>query len=200
LRQVRESASQRSTDIHEWFQSKPANADSDAVAKLMWYKQKPSVRKSLTGPNAKTQPSRAFGARMGAAIGKLVGVPATPQAKASSAASNAQEYRCQHCGYKTTMSQVKTAMPAHLGRDENKNCLDHYSQSQDEREKLWIKLVHEPAIGAECRKCGYTTQQNGAKRNMVRHLKRPENKECLKLYSDSTDPREMAWVRDVQEP
>jgi len=106
LRQVRESASQRSTDIHQWFKSKPANADSDAVAKLMRYKQKPSVRKSLTGPDAKTQPSRAFGARMGAAIGKLVGVPATPKAQASSAASIAQEYRCQHCGYKTTMRNV----------------------------------------------------------------------------------------------
>ena len=91
-------------------------------------------------------------------------------------------------------------MPTHLRREENKTCLDHYSQSQDEREKLWIKLVHEPAIGAECQKCGYTTQQNGAKRNMINHLKRPENKECLKLYSDSTDPREMTWVRAVQDP
>ena len=182
---MRESASQRSTDIHQWFKSKPANADSDAVAKLMRYKQKPSVRKSLTGPDAKTQPSRAFGARMGAAIGKLVGVPATPKAQASSAASIAQEYRCQHCGYKTTMNRVKIAMVAHLGREENKNCLDHYSQSQDEREKLWVKLVHEPVIGAECRKCGYTTAQSQAKRNMIRHLSRTENKDCLELYSDS---------------
>ena len=77
---------------------------------------------------------------------------------------------------------------------------DHYSQSLDAREKLWIKQVHEPAIGAECRNCGYATQQHHAKRNMVAHLKRPENKECLKLYSDSADPREMAWVCAVQDP
>jgi len=199
LRQVRESASQRSTDIHQWFKSKPANADSDAVAKLMRYKQKPSVRKSLTGPDAKTQPSRAFGARVGAAIGKMVGASATPKARARSAASNAQEYMCQHCGYKTTMGHVKIAMVAHLGREENKKCLDLYSQSQDKREKLWVKLVHEPVIGAECRHCGYTTTQRGAKRNMIRHLRREENKECLEQYSDSTDPQEMAWVRAVQD-
>ena len=133
---MRESASQRSTDIHEWFQSKPANADSDAVAKLRWYNQKPTVYKSLTGPDAKPVAGRAFGARVGATIGKWVGVPQTPQAAASSAASNAQEYSCRHCGYKTTKRNVKTTMPAHLGRAENKKCLDHYSQSHDEREKL----------------------------------------------------------------
>jgi len=200
LRNVRESVSQQSEDIHKWFKSRPANADWDKAAERMWYEQKPSVRKSRTGPDAKQHKGHEFGARIGAAIGKLVGVPVTPHNKACSAASNAQEYRCRQCGYKTTMQNVKRAMPAHLGRAENKKCLDHYSQSLDAREKLWIKLVHEPAIGAECRKCGYTTTQRNAKRNMVAHLKRSENKECLKLYSDSTVPREMDWVRAVQSP
>jgi len=165
----------------------------------MWYKQKPSVYKSRTGPDAKQQSGRAFGENIGAAIGKMVGVPATPLAKDRSAANNAQEYTCRHCGYKTTMQNIKRAMPAHLGRAENKACLDLYSQSLDAREKIWIKLVREPAVGAECRKCGYTTQTQHAKRNMIRHLKRPEKNECLQLYSDSTDTREMAWVRAVQD-
>jgi len=128
----------------------------------------------------------------------MVGVPSTPLARDRSAASNAQEYKCRHCGYQTIMSNVKRDMPIHLRRAENKACLDLYSESGDAREQIWMKLVREPPV-VECRKCGYTTQHRDAKRNMVRHLKRPENKECLQLYSDSTDAREMAWVRAVQD-
>jgi len=185
--------------MHQWHKSKPADASSNINAKLMWYKQKPSVYKARTGPDAKQQSGRAFGERMGAAIGKMVGVPATPQAKDRIAATNAQEYTCRHCGFETTMRNVKRDMPAHLGRAENKTCLDLYSQSLDAREKSWVKLVHEPPIGVECRKCGYTTPKANAKRNMVAHLKRSENIECLELYSDSTIPRDMAWVRAVRD-
>ena len=144
LRNVREGVSQRSEDMHQWHKSKPADASSNINAKRMWYKQKPSVYKARTGPDAKQQSGRAFGERMGAAIGKMVGVPATPLAKDRSAANNAQEYTCRHCGYKTTMQNIKRAMPAHLGRAENKACLDLYSQSLDAREKRWVELVHEP--------------------------------------------------------
>ena len=201
LRKVREGVSQRSTDMHQWHKSKPADASSNINAKLMWYKQKPSVYNARTGPDAKQQSGRAFGERMGAAIGKMVGASATPKARARSAASNAQEYMCQHCGYKTTMGHVKIAMVAHLGREENKQCLNLYSQSPDKREEVWVQLVYDPAIPAHClcRQCGYTTRQSDAKRNMIRHLRHAQNKECLQLYSDSSDPQEMAWVRAVQE-
>ena len=76
-----------------------------------------------------------------------------------------------------------------------------YSQSQDKREQILVQLVHDPAIPVEylCRKCGYTSQPNHVKRNMVRHLRNAKNKDCLELYSGSSDPREMAWVRAVQE-
>ena len=85
---------------------------------------------------------------------------------------------------------------------ENKPCLDLYSQSLDAREKIWIKLVHEPPkppIVVECRKCGFKPTQSRAKKHMVAHLKLPENNACLELYSDSTIPREMAWVRAVRD-
>ena len=76
-----------------------------------------------------------------------------------------------------------------------------YSQSQDKREEIWVQLVHDPAIPEEykCRKCGYTTKPSHAKQNMIRHLRNAQNKDCLELYSDSSDPREMAWVHAVQE-
>jgi len=188
--------------MHQWHKAKPADASSNINAKRMWYMQKPSVHKALTGPDAKPRHGRAFGERIGLAIGKMVGVPATPEAKDRSAATNAQEYTCRHCDFKTTMGNVKRDMAAHLARAENKTCLDLYSQSLDAREKSFVKLVHEPLkppIGVECRKCGYKTPQNNAKRNMVAHLKRPENIQCLELYSDSTIPRDVAWVRAVRD-
>ena len=140
--------------------------------------QKPSVRKARTGPDDKPVSGRGIGERIGLAIGKMVGVPVTPQAKDSSAASNAREYTCRHCDFKCTMGNVKRDMPAHLARAENKTCLELYSQSLDAREKRWVELVREPPkppIGVECRKCGYKTPQANAKGNMVAHLKRPEN-------------------------
>jgi len=92
-------------------------------------------------------------------------------------------------------------MVTHLSREANKKCLDLYSESRDKREEVWVQLVHAPAIPVEylCRQCGYTTRMNDAKRNMVTHLRRAENKKCLDLYSDSSDTREMDWVHLVQE-
>jgi len=44
-----------------------------------------------------------------------------------------------------------------------------------------------------------TSDSSNGKRNMIRHLRNAQNKDCLELYSGSSDPREMAWVRAVQE-
>jgi len=198
---VRENASQRSVDTHQWIKSKPATADTDADVRQMWYSQKPTMYKSLTGADATPQASHAFGARVGAGIGKMVGALTTPKLQAQSAACNSKDYICWQCGYTTKMKNVKRDMVAHLGREENKQCLNLYSQSPDKREEVWVQLVHDPAIPAHClcRQCGYTTRQSDAKRNMIRHLRHAQNKECLQLYSDSSDPQEMAWVRAVQE-
>ena len=99
------------------------------------------------------------------------------------------------------MHSVKRDMVNHLSREANKKCLDLYSQSRDKREEVWVRLVHAPAIpvGYLCWQCGYTSRMADAKRNMVTHLRRAENKKRLDLYSDYSDAREMAWVRAVQE-
>jgi len=167
----------------------------------MWYNQKPTVYKSLTGADAKPAASHAFGARVGANIGKMVGVSATPKARAQSAASNSQDYVCRQCGYTTKMKMVKRDMVTHLGREANKQCLDLYSESKDKRDEVWVQMVRD-AVGPAvylCRQCVYTTRKTDANRNMVRHLRRAENKKCLELYSDSIDTRDMDWVRSVQE-
>ena len=52
---------------------------------------------------------------MGQGIGNAIGALITPKAAARSAASNAQEYKCRHCGYTTSKRNVKRDMVAHLG-------------------------------------------------------------------------------------
>jgi len=93
-------------------------------------------------------------------------------------------------------------MVTHLSREANKKCLDLYSKSSDKREEsVRVQLVHDPVIPARylCRQCGYTSTMAHAKPNMVTHLSRAANKKCLDLYSESSDTREMHWVRLAHE-
>ena len=132
---MRESGSQRSVDAHQWFKSKPAAADTDAVVRQLWYDQKPSLYKSRTGSDAKNHPTREFGARVGAAIGKAVGAFITPKARARTAASNSKDYKCRQCGKSCKMGHIKRDMVRHLSRTENTKCLKLYSESGDQRER-----------------------------------------------------------------
>ena len=98
------------------------------------------------------------------------------------------------------MHSVKRDMVNHLSREANKKCIELYSQSRDKREEVWVRLVHAVIpVGYLCRQCGYKSTMTDVKRNMVAHLRRAENKKCLDLYSDTSDTRDMAWVRAVQE-
>jgi len=94
---VRENASQRSVDSHLWFKSKLPTADTDMVVKRSWYSQKTAIYKSRTGPNAKNQSGREWGARVGAGIGKFAGALVSPLRRAQTDAINSQTYQCRQC-------------------------------------------------------------------------------------------------------
>jgi len=47
----------------------------------------------------------------------------------------------------------------------------------------------------KCRQCGAIFRVGNFKRDIVPHLRRPANKKCLDMYSESSDRREMEWVR-----
>ena len=46
----------------------------------------------------------------------------------------------------------------------------------------------------QCRQCGTSYRMGNLKRDIVPHLRRPANKKCLDLYSESSDKREMESV------
>ena len=50
-----------------------------------------------------------------------------------------------------------------------------------------------------CRQCGYTTTMKHVKRDMVTHLGREANKQCLDLYSESEDKRDQVLVQIVRD-
>ena len=193
---VRESASQRSVDVHQWFKSKPAAADTDAAVRQLWYRQKPTIYKSRTGPGAKNAPSRAFGAWVCASIGKAIGAFITPKNSAVTAANNSKDYECRQCGKSCKMANIKRNMIRHLSHADNTKCIELYSESGDEREKLWVTAASNSTDSTdyECRQCGNSCKDTNIKRGMVLHLSHADNTKCLELYSKSSDQREMDWV------
>ena len=143
LRRVRENASQRSADAHQWVKSKPPTADTDAVVKRSWYDQKPTLNKSRTGCDETHKRGQGFGERVGAGIGKFVGMVATPVRRAMEAAANSKEYQCRQCGRGYRMGNVKRDMVTHLRSEANRECLVLYSESSDKREMLWVSLAQD---------------------------------------------------------
>jgi len=134
LQATRENASQRSVDLHQKFKSKPPTADTDVAVRRLWYNQKPVIRTSRTGSDAKNQPSRAYGARVGAGIGKIVDAFSTPFSRARMSATNSQTYNCRQCGKGYRMGNLKRDKVPHLSRPANKKCFDLFSESSDKRE------------------------------------------------------------------
>ena len=51
----------------------------------------------------------------------------------------------------------------------------------------------------QCRQCEFCCTTGNKKRDMVTHLRSEANRECLVLYSKSTDKREMLWVSLAQD-
>jgi len=51
----------------------------------------------------------------------------------------------------------------------------------------------------QCRQCGRGYRMGNVKRDMVTHLRSEANRECLVLYSESSDKREMLWVSLAQD-
>jgi len=105
-------------------------------------------------------------------------------------------------------------MVSHLSHEANKACLDHYSKSTVKRDMEWVRLANigsdqedpddlnlramEAAANSKdynCQQCGCNYKMSNLKRNMGRHLSHEANKACLDHYSESTDKREMEWVR-----
>ena len=84
-------------------------------------------------------------------------------------------------------------MVRHLSRTENTKCLKLYSESGDQREKLWVTAARE-SKDYECRQCGNSCKDSNIKRGMVIHLIHADNTKCLELYSKSSDQREMDWA------
>jgi len=206
LRTVRENASQRSVDAHQWFKSKPPTADTDVVVMRLWYGQKPTLRTSRTGGDAKSSAGREYGARVGATIGQWVGLVATPYRRAMVAAAHSKDYQCRQCGCGYKMTNLKRNMISHLSSEANRECLAHYSESRDEKEKEWVRLAQDQeTIDAAkipqnytCRQCGGGVNKQNLTRGMVSHLRSEANRECLAHYSESIDEREIEWVRRAQ--
>jgi len=139
LQTVRENASQRSVDAHQWFKSKPPTADTDVDVRRLWYAEKPTLRISRTDGDVKTQAGREYGARVGKQIGQSIGAVTTELQRTMMAAINAKKYQCRQCGYGCTMGNIKRDMIKHLKSEANKKCLILYSESTDQREKVWVR-------------------------------------------------------------
>ena len=139
---MRENASQRSVDAHQWFKSKPPTADTDAVVRRLWYGQTPTLYKSCTGSDAKHRRGYGYGERVGAKIGQFIGAVATPLLRAMQAAANSKDYQCRQCGCGYKMNNLKRNMVLHLSKEANRKCLVHYSESRDKREMEWVRLAH----------------------------------------------------------
>jgi len=92
----------------------------------------------VEGCDAKSPRGLGYGERVGAGIGKFVGMVATPQRRAMEAASNSRDYKCQQCGRSYKMNNLKRNMIKHLSHEANKACLDHYSKSSNKRERDWV--------------------------------------------------------------
>ena len=129
-------------DGHLWFKSKRPTADSDEDVRRLWYDKKPTLYTSRTGCDAPHQRGHGYEERVGAGIGKFVGMVATPERRAMEAAANSRDYKCQQCGCNYEMSNLKRNMDSHLSHKANKACLDHYSESTDKREMEWVRLAH----------------------------------------------------------
>jgi len=143
LQTVRENASQRSVDAHQWFKSKPPTADTDVVVRRLWYAAKPTLYKSRTGCDAKTKAGRGYGARVGKQIGQAIGAGATQVRRAMEAAANSKDYQCRQCGRGCKMGNLKRDMVRHLRSEANRECLVLYSESSDKREMLWVSLAQD---------------------------------------------------------
>jgi len=143
LQAVRENASQRSVDAHQWFKSKPPTADTDVVVRRLWYTENPTLYKSRTGCDAKTQAGRGFGSRVGKQIGQAIGAGATQVRRAMEAAANSKDYQCRQCGRGCKMGNLKRDMVRHLRSEANRKCLVLYSESKDKREMLWVSLAQD---------------------------------------------------------
>ena len=83
------------------------HADTDKDVRRLWFAQNPVTRNSLTGPDAKPRPGQEWSAKVGAAIGKFIGVVPTPLHRAQNAANAARIYKCPQSGESMTMMHLK---------------------------------------------------------------------------------------------
>ena len=105
-----------SPDSLLWFKSKPPTPDTDEDV----YSQKPATYKSRTGPDAKVQSGREWGARVGANIGKLAGALLSPLRRAQTDANNSKTYKCRQCGASFRVGNLKRDIVIHIRRPANK--------------------------------------------------------------------------------
>jgi len=56
---------------------------------------------------------------------------------------NPQKYLCRQCGCGVNKKHITRNMVSHISSEANRECLDHYSESADEREMLWVSLAQD---------------------------------------------------------
>jgi len=138
---VRENASQRSVDAHQWFKSKPPTADTDVDVRRLWYAEKPTLRNSRTGGDVKTRAGYGYGERVGKLVGQSIGKFKTEFQLTMMAANSSKIYQCRQCEFSCTTGNKKRDMIKHLKNKANKQCLILYSESTDQREIEWVRAA-----------------------------------------------------------